>query len=219
MTVGECVNHCSSLGLIFAGLEGGANCYCGNFLSEISINVADSDCNIPCAGDSTETCGGTLRINLYWSGAPLPPPPILVPTSSSGEWILGGCYNDSNSQRILELQMYNIPGGQFNTSVENCTDECYALGYVVAGVEWAWQCFCGHLINYPGMAMPDKDCMLPCSGNQSELCGGPDRMTVYFYDPAGSHPVSSVTDETTHALATLAAASGQVLNLNDGGGI
>ncbi|KAH9059871.1 WSC domain-containing protein [Lactarius vividus] len=181
MTVGLCVNHCVSKGLIYAGLENGTDCYCGNYLSTIAMNATVSDCDIPCAGDPTEMCGAPLRLNLYWSGAPLPPPPTLVPTSSTGPWNYLGCYNNSNSQRILESPIDSMPGGRFNTSVETCTDECHAQGYVVAGIEWAWQCYCGHLLNYPGMTMPDKDCMLPCSGNQSELCGGPDRMTVYFY--------------------------------------
>ncbi|KAH9059870.1 WSC domain-containing protein [Lactarius vividus] len=181
MTVGWCVNHCVSKGLIYAGLENGTDCYCGNYLSTIAMNATVSDCDVPCAGNLAEMCGAPLRLNLYWSGAPLPPPPTLVPTSSTGPWNYLGCYNDSNSQRILESPIDSIPGGKFNTSVETCTDECYSQGYVVAGIEWAWQCYCGHLINYPGMTMPDKDCMLPCSGNQSELCGGPDRMAVYFY--------------------------------------
>ncbi|KAH9165919.1 WSC domain-containing protein [Lactarius sanguifluus] len=181
MTTGWCVNHCISEGLIYAGLENGKDCYCGNVLSIIAMNATESECNVPCGGDPTKMCGGPNRLNLYWSGAPLPPPPTLVPTSSIGPWNYLGCYNDSDSQRILESPITKIPGGPSNTSVETCTDECRAQGYVVAGIEWAWQCFCGHLINYPGMSMPEKDCMMPCSGNQSQLCGGPKRMTVYFY--------------------------------------
>ncbi|KAH9059872.1 WSC domain-containing protein [Lactarius vividus] len=181
MTIGLCVNHCVSKGLIYAGLENGTDCHCGNVLSAIAINATESDCDIPCAGDPTEMCGAPLRLNLYWSGAPLPPPPTLVPTSSTGPWNYLGCYNDSDSQRILQSPIVTIPGGQFNTSVETCTDECHAQGYVVAGIEEAYQCYCGHLISYPGMSMPEKDCMLPCSGNQSEICGGLERMTVYFY--------------------------------------
>lgn len=190
MTVAACVNHCNTYGLIYAGVENGVDCCkckrspegrtsarpvfvffdlmlwitdCGNVLSIIAMNATDSDCNVPCAGDNTEMCGGSERLNLYWSGAGPPPPPTMVDTSSTGAWNLLGCYkyafmpclfdwkricddsvhfvnSDSNSDRILESPAVTIPGGPSNTTVENCTDECYSEGYVIAGVEWSDQC-------------------------------------------------------------------------------
>jgi len=181
MTVELCVDHCISEGLAYAGLENGTECYCGNVLSIIAMNATETDCNMPCAGDPTEMCGSDRRLNLFWNSTSTPsPPPTMVQSSSTGLWDLRGCYNDSNSLRVLE-ELVDIPGGPFNTSVESCTNACYDRGFVVAGLEWAWQCFCGHNLAFPGVEMPEKDCALPCSGNQSEICGGADRMTVYYY--------------------------------------
>ncbi len=127
------------------------------------MNATESDCDVPCAGDNSEMCGAPLRLNLYWSGAPLPPPPTLVETSYTGPWNLLGCYkyayvpclsvrkqlcdgsvhfenSDSNSERILESPKVTIPGGHYNTSVETCTEECHSEGYVLAGMQWADQC-------------------------------------------------------------------------------
>jgi len=58
-------------------VEFGNQCFCGDFLNPAakSTQVADSDCNMPCAGNSSQTCGGSDRMNLYTvtcTGTPLP---------------------------------------------------------------------------------------------------------------------------------------------------
>lgn len=180
--VGYCVGLCHDEGKIYAGLENGTDCHCGDVLSIIAMNATDADCNTPCTGNSSEMCGGPLFLNLYTSGAPPLPPPTMVQNSSSGQWNLMGCYNDSNSQRILEREILDISGGRYNTSVETCTEACFDQSYRLAGVEWAWQCYCGDSIVNSGVVKPEKDCLLPCSGNQSEICGGPNHITVYSYN-------------------------------------
>ncbi|KAI9436605.1 WSC domain-containing protein [Lactarius indigo] len=179
MTVELCVGHCIDNGLIYAGVEGGAYCYCGNVLSDIAMNATDSDCDIPCVGDPTEMCGGGLRLDLYWSGAPPWPPPVMVPTSSSGPWDLLGCFNDSSDQKVLSYTPVVEGGKPGFTSVESCTLACYMHGFVLAGVEMADQCFCDDYFSNLSMMMPADECDLPCSANQSEICGGEDRMVVY----------------------------------------
>ena len=56
------------------------------------MNATETDCDVPCAGDSTEMCGAPSRINLYQSGATPPLPPTMVDVSLSGVWNLLGCY-------------------------------------------------------------------------------------------------------------------------------
>ena len=121
------------------------------------MNATETDCDVPCAGDSSEMCGAPLRLNLYQNiTATPPPPPTMVQSSSAGPWDLLGCYkyanvpclfvrhgvdilcvwqkSDSNGQRVLQ-ELVNVTGGPFNTSVESCTEACYELGFVVAGLE------------------------------------------------------------------------------------
>jgi hypothetical protein len=60
----SCTQKCFSLGFTYAGVEYGNECYCGTGLvSDISTaNVAD--CDMPCAGDTTITCGAGWRMQV-----------------------------------------------------------------------------------------------------------------------------------------------------------
>lgn len=41
------------------------NCLCGNRAPEDDLKLSDSDCDILCDGDSSKTCGGEDRIQIY----------------------------------------------------------------------------------------------------------------------------------------------------------
>jgi WSC domain len=67
MTVEMCVDFCISKGFSIAGLEFSNECYCDNTLpaDRAPIPGVMGNCNKPCAGDVTETCGGGSRMSLY----------------------------------------------------------------------------------------------------------------------------------------------------------
>lgn len=178
MTAGDCTGFCQWFGQIYAGLKQGTDCHCGNILSIIAENATSADCNMTCSGDPTETCGSTEFLDMYWSGAPPPPQPTMALNSSSGPWGLLGCYNDSNSARVLSDPVA-VAGGQYNVSTESCTEACYANNFNLAGMEFGSQCYCSIDIS-DGQLKPSRDCMLPCSGNGSQICGGPNHLTMYL---------------------------------------
>ena len=65
LTVDKCIVMCEDAGYTFAGVEWGEECYCGNnTLSSIQY-VDDSECSMPCAGDSSETCGENFRMEIF----------------------------------------------------------------------------------------------------------------------------------------------------------
>jgi WSC domain len=105
-------------------------------------------------------------------------------TSSAGTahnvpegWSYSGCYNDNINGRVLG---YNNPDSDTLT-VESCISQCAKLGYSVAGLEYTKQCFCGkYIINDGTLASSDDQCGMPCSGDDTEKCGGPDRMSIYY---------------------------------------
>lgn len=41
------------------------NCLCGNRIPENNQKVADSDCDVTCVGNPSQTCGGEDRIQIY----------------------------------------------------------------------------------------------------------------------------------------------------------
>jgi len=40
-------------------------CWCAPYLSSLSTEVPVEECNLACAGNSSEMCGGALRLSLY----------------------------------------------------------------------------------------------------------------------------------------------------------
>ncbi|KAK2593147.1 hypothetical protein QQS21_009157 [Conoideocrella luteorostrata] len=64
-TTKSCLAACEKQGFPFAGVEYGKECWCGVVLANDTAKVADSECNIPCKGDSSLTCGGRSRLNLW----------------------------------------------------------------------------------------------------------------------------------------------------------
>ncbi|KAI9279502.1 pectate lyase superfamily protein-domain-containing protein [Umbelopsis sp. AD052] len=65
MTVEGCEADCAANSYIYAGVEYGNECWCGNTMPPTSAPA--SDCNMPCKGNAAETCGAGSRFNVYKS--------------------------------------------------------------------------------------------------------------------------------------------------------
>ncbi|EJT99506.1 WSC-domain-containing protein [Dacryopinax primogenitus] len=167
ISVESCETFCAQGGYVYAGVEYGDECYCGNELDNgAGGQAADSDCNMPCSGNSGETCGGSYRLNLYSRTG--------TPTSPTG-WTNLGCRVDSPSRALTGTSQI---GG--SNSVESCETFCAQGGYVYAGVEYGDECYCGNeLDNGAGGQTAESDCNMPCSGNNGETCGGSYRLNLY----------------------------------------
>ncbi|CAG7849956.1 SubName: Full=Uncharacterized protein {ECO:0000313/EMBL:CCA67329.1} [Serendipita indica DSM 11827] len=191
MSVDKCTSKCFSLGYHLAGVEFGRECFCADSIGS-SGTPATIGCDIPCTGAGNEICGGGDRLNIYkYTGASVLP--------STGFWALEGetgCYTDVVANRALGLRVY-VDGPM---TVFKCTEKCFSLHYGYAGVEYADECYCSHSIGSSGQPAEDG-CTMPCSGDMSTICGGPDRITVYKYRgkefPAGATVLSSYKDFTS----------------------
>ena len=65
LTIDKCIDMCENAGYTYAGVEWGQECYCGNTLPSTTQFVDDGECNMPCAGDSTEMCGDDFRMGIF----------------------------------------------------------------------------------------------------------------------------------------------------------
>ena len=101
------------------------------------------------------------------------------PEPPSGGWEARGCHVDDPGARTLTVAM---PLGDLN-SHENCQQACYESGYRFAGMEYSWECFCDTALKNGGGPAPDGEagCNMPCSGDSTQTCGGPLRLTVFEY--------------------------------------
>ena len=54
------------LGQPYAGVESGDQCYCG-YIQPMAHRLVESenDCNMLCAGDERQICGGHWRISIF----------------------------------------------------------------------------------------------------------------------------------------------------------
>ncbi|KUJ17770.1 WSC-domain protein [Mollisia scopiformis] len=198
MTDELCVNYCNDNQYIYAGTEYTSQCFCGPTIASSATQVnSTTDCNMPCAGSSSEPCGGINRLSLFWSGDS---PPSTNP--GPGPWSLVGCYTEGVTGRTLPNQV-TTPGGPASLTVALCTTACQAAGYVLAGVEYSQQCWCGDTFSNGGVPAPEglSGCDMLCSGNLSEYCGGPNRLGVYDLNNA----IATITTTTVSPTATAAA--------------
>ncbi|KAL4888328.1 WSC domain-containing protein [Aspergillus ambiguus] len=63
-TVAKCQTACKMGGYIYAGMEYGTQCFCGNTID--NEGAPATGCATPCAGDSSEICGGSNVLSMYY---------------------------------------------------------------------------------------------------------------------------------------------------------
>ncbi|APA14815.1 hypothetical protein sscle_13g095850 [Sclerotinia sclerotiorum 1980 UF-70] len=186
-TIESCQKICS--GFEYFGMEYSNECYCGATINAGSVLQASTipavnGCDMLCAGNASEYCGGSSRLNMYQlngtvsTPTPAPTGPITV-TNLTG-WSYLGCYNESTTGRALSGLENPIPG--VNNSVEACSAACAAWNYF--GVEYGDECYCGNAINtgstlQVGTTPSATGCSVVCRGNGTEYCGGSLRLNLY----------------------------------------
>jgi hypothetical protein len=128
-TIESCRAACSSLGYSVAGTEYGAECWCSNSFSYGTIAMLDTDCYMPCSGNTSEFCGAGKRLSVYSDLASVPtqsaPPsaPLAIGTSFQKM----GCYVDSTSSRTF-------PDRVSGTDLDSCATTC--SNYQYFGMEY-----------------------------------------------------------------------------------
>lgn len=185
-TPSGCADYCQSIspsytyaGVSAASFTTGLECHCGtSYNPAFASPAAISECNVPCAGDKTQSCGGFHRIQIYTKSPP------LEPRLPSGWSVVSECAVDTTT-RVLADSVVSI----FNATNTPafCATHCEASGYTYAGVEFADECICGtgfaNNVTPPGAASWDPwECNMPCTGDNSTLCGGIWRIQIFAKD-------------------------------------
>ncbi|KLP15059.1 beta-1,3 exoglucanase [Fusarium fujikuroi] len=208
MTVEKCVAECKGNGFRYAGLKYYGVCYCGSTVG--GIQLPDSQCNYPCTGDKTETCGSDNAFSIWQD-------PTFKLTNLGGvvtqlqgtvQSIAGykpnGCYTDNSSKgRALTWPM-DIDGSQMTPT--SCLTACADQGFPFAGLEYGGECYCGNVLANDTVKADVGDCNVPCNGDKTLLCGGPSRLSVYVAEdllslqPCGWKPSNSASASASVSL-------------------
>ncbi|TFK96093.1 WSC domain-containing protein [Pterulicium gracile] len=168
VTITACLQECNRRGYSYAGLEYGQECYCDWKIRGNPASVAKSQCNMPCAGDGSTTCGGSNRIQIYVQSPAFPAPTVWNPSK------LVGCFTNPVRRTLRNFQY--IPG---QMTASKCYAACGEIHAFHAGLEYGNECYCD---NYPGpdsVLTPLSECDMACAGGTENLCGGSNRMLVY----------------------------------------
>ncbi|KAJ5652587.1 WSC domain protein [Penicillium longicatenatum] len=64
LTNEKCQATCKANGYVYSGTEYGSQCFCGNTID--NGGAPASGCGTACAGDSTEICGGSNALSLFY---------------------------------------------------------------------------------------------------------------------------------------------------------
>ncbi|KAL0932353.1 uncharacterized protein CTRU02_213306 [Colletotrichum truncatum] len=185
MTAAKCATNCA--GYKYFGTQWSSECYCGN--TAPAITVPTSECNMVCAGNSSELCGGSLRLNVYELPQSSQASPLSVPVipSVSG-FDYKGCYTDNVPYRVLSGKVIKDPA----MTLEMCAAACKNSGYSWFGVEFSTECYCGMALDKASTSTAAAECSMACSGNSSQSCGGANRLSLFARpDVADSNKASN----------------------------
>ncbi|TGO59046.1 hypothetical protein BOTNAR_0170g00230 [Botryotinia narcissicola] len=100
-------------------------------------------------------------------------PELPTCTNTTG-FVYAGCFIDQSSPSAL---LFRTDLKSQNMTVEICVDFCKGNGYKYAGLEYYGECFCGASVGGPQTY--ESNCSFPCTGDNTESCGGNDILSVY----------------------------------------
>lgn len=191
-----CIAFCANAGYVYAGTEYSSECFCGNTIASAAAKVADTVCNMACSGNSTQPCGAGSRLSIFHTTEDLGP----KTNPGVNGFVHMGCYTEGTTGRTLTYAANTIPNAEM--TVAKCTAACLAANYILAGLEYGGECFCGNTIS--NGATPSTGCTMTCNGNSTEFCGAGGRLNVYNYQ----NQYSPATTSSGVVAATTSAATG-----------
>lgn len=92
-------------------------------------------------------------------------------------WGYVGCGTDNYYNRILT----GANTAKDDMTNDKCVAFCDSKGFSIAGSEYGRECYCGNSIPDSGAPVPGVpgNCKMPCSGDQSQMCGGAGSIGLY----------------------------------------
>ncbi|XP_024051220.2 WSC domain-containing protein 1 [Terrapene carolina triunguis] len=131
MTVSHCQEACAERAYTYAGLEYGAECYCGNKLPVTTAK--QEECNNECKGEKGSICGGVNRLSVYRVEE------LRAGAKRRRNVIYRGCF------RAPENLTVTFPASliQSNLTVEMCSEFCSKKEFPLAIIGGP-ECYCGY---------------------------------------------------------------------------
>ncbi len=108
-----------------------------------------------------------------------------------------GCYID-NAGGGRDLPYF---AGSMNLNGQSsCLQSCMSAGYQYAGTQYSNECWCSD--SYGRYGVDPNGCNMACAGNGVEMCGGPNRNSVYTTTQSGILITNAPTNAPTAVPTT-----------------
>jgi len=209
-----CANYCKAY--TYFGVEYGRECYCGNTLAATSTKKPDTDCSMFCAADEFAYCGAGGRLGLYQKGvgstsssavtSTTSAPVTSTTTTSTTTTTTAGPTGTANYTYIAcwadnDLGNRTLQGKTIQDQGDS-PDFCHTFcaGFAYFGLEYGYECWCGDVVRDASEQRPETECNMPCTGDETKLCGAGYRLSLYHNVPPAP---ANTTTSTTTVIATI----------------
>jgi len=172
MTLEKCAAFCS--GFKYFATEYSTECYCGNTVDTSSTEASLGDCSMTCSGNPSQYCGGSSRMQLYaQDGIQVLAP--QHPARIGDVWVFDGCRTEAIRARALSRK------GTASQSVTLDICAAFCEGFAYFGAEYGVECYCDDGFGAGSVEVAEGECGMLCAGNNAQLCGAGNRLSVYLY--------------------------------------
>lgn len=118
--------------------------------------------------------GGSSRLQVFRSTTikkQQPFPSAVGATLGNAKYF--GCATDVSGRSLR-----NGTKVDYNAmTIETCAAFC--SNFALFGLEYGGECYCGNQLATGSTVAPSSDCAMSCGGNNTQFCGGPNRLTVF----------------------------------------
>jgi hypothetical protein len=208
MTAQQCTYGCAELGYKRAGLLFGTRCRCGDEWKGGAL-YPYTQCQIPCGGNATETCGGNYITEVYDTSVNAAQLKSDIAAKPAG-W--SGCFANSNYAIFKDYQVYDG-----TLSQQRCAATCKTYGYGWVGLANGATCRCSKGDpTTTNQQWPSKQyCTSTCPGDAKLTCGGPNQYVEAYNMTAANADNSTTADGYKGCYAGIVGLTGPSWTQND----
>lgn len=189
--------------------------------------LASEKCNLACAANSNENCGGSSTLTLFNN------PSLYSASTYPTGWTSYGCMTEARNERALAKYSFSSS----SMTPQLCMSTCQAEGYIYSGyvkfrrpspflfsadyghrTEYSTQCYCANSFSAGSVAADESSCSMACGGGSMSIsyletgltfplgdklqtCGGSDRLTTFKFDNNTASSRSSITSSANTSVA------------------
>ncbi|KAK4119638.1 WSC-domain-containing protein [Parathielavia appendiculata] len=96
---------------------------------------------------------------------------VIVPAALAQTFY--GCYTEVPTRALTGSSLVNYT----TMTIPDC--EAHCTGFALWGLEYGGECYCGNSLAQGSFPAFSTDCTMPCAGDATTVCGGPNRLSLY----------------------------------------